>query len=139
MKYTNILKVSILLLICGTLFSSCSKYDQGPGLSFRSKSARVTNHWKVQKVLWEGDDVTELLEGQTYEFKEDNTYAIYDNDIVSENGKWSLVEEKEKLEMIDNEYPDEKITYTIIKLKEKEMMWEYTEDDETFEFTFIPK
>lgn len=121
------------------IFSSCSKYENGPGISLRSKTTRVVNHWKVEKAMWDGEDITDLLDGISYEFKNDNSYTFYEDGTSYENGQWALIESKESLEIIDNEYPEDKFSYKILRLKEKEMIWEYTEDDEVFEFTLVPK
>jgi hypothetical protein len=43
------------LLLSATLLS-CGKYDDGPGISFRSKTHRVAGNWEVSKWTVDGDD-----------------------------------------------------------------------------------
>ncbi len=46
-------KFSIILMLFAVtviLFHFCSKYDEGPGLSLRTKTSRITGIWDVEKV-----------------------------------------------------------------------------------------
>ncbi|MEY4002218.1 MAG: hypothetical protein RIT07_260 [Bacteroidota bacterium] len=84
-------------------FSSCGKYEEGPGISLRSKKARVVNTWVIEKYLENGVDLTSdilpFLGSYTIEYKKDETFEIL-NDGDREIGKWSLDSKKENLEMM---------------------------------------
>lgn len=84
-------------------FSSCGKYEEGPGISLRSKKARVVNTWVIEKYLENGVDLTNdilpFLGSYTIEYKKDETFEIL-NDGDREIGKWSLDSKKENLEMM---------------------------------------
>lgn len=41
-------------------FSAC-KYEDGPGISFRSKRDRIANEWIVDKFIYDGKDVTDSV------------------------------------------------------------------------------
>jgi hypothetical protein len=53
-------KLSVLLIFAlaiAFILPSC-KYEEGPSVSFRSKTSRLVNQWKIDKVLINGYDVT---------------------------------------------------------------------------------
>lgn len=52
--------ISICLLAIGLFVGSCSKYDEGPGLSLYSKGMRVQGTWYFSSVLYNDTDSTEL-------------------------------------------------------------------------------
>lgn len=54
------LKISLFAFAAVGLIAmeSCKKYEEGPGLSFRSRAERVANTWRVAKYLEGGIDVT---------------------------------------------------------------------------------
>jgi hypothetical protein len=44
------MKRVLALLICTVcVLSACSPYEDGPGISFRAKKARLEGDWKVTK------------------------------------------------------------------------------------------
>ena len=46
------LKLTTLLLALALIFGSTScKYEDGPGISLRSKTARVAGEWEVNKTI----------------------------------------------------------------------------------------
>ncbi|PLW94724.1 MAG: hypothetical protein C0592_01910 [Marinilabiliales bacterium] len=47
---TRILNIVALVAILATLFS-CSKYDEGPGLSFRSPETRVVGLYELEEIM----------------------------------------------------------------------------------------
>lgn len=56
-KQTNMRKVKLLLvaLIVATFaFTGCKKYEEGPSLSLRSKTTRITGEWKMAKKQFNG-------------------------------------------------------------------------------------
>tara|TARA_B100001287_G_C22557152_1_gene469658 strand:- start:365 stop:808 length:444 start_codon:yes stop_codon:yes gene_type:complete len=44
------MKKLLVLSICSFLLLGCSKYDEGPGLSLRSKKGRITGKWNLTEV-----------------------------------------------------------------------------------------
>jgi hypothetical protein len=53
-------KLAAYALLAGVAISSC-KYEEGPGISLRSKRDRVANEWKVNQFIYDGNDVTASL------------------------------------------------------------------------------
>jgi len=84
-------------------FSSCGKYEEGPGFSLRSKKSRVVNTWVIEKYLENGVDLTSqvlpFLGSYSVEYKKDETFEVL-TDGMREIGKWSFDSKKENLEMM---------------------------------------
>lgn len=47
---TTMLKILFLSVILSTLFA-CSKYEEGPGISFRSPEKRVVGLWELNEIM----------------------------------------------------------------------------------------
>ncbi len=116
------------LAILGSIgLSSCSKYEDGPMVSLRSKKERIANTWKVEKAMDKGSDVTASFEQYKLEMLSDGAAslaALYTlGDLTFEfetKGTWSLQNSNEDLELdFENNAADK--TYEILRLKEKEL------------------
>ena len=75
--------------------ASCSKFEDGPAISFRSKENRLTGKWKLTKWTEKGEDVTMLRTDSNevfYEFFEEKTmsYLVGLNQAIE--GTWELEE-----------------------------------------------
>lgn len=46
----KVLTISALFIMSLVVLNSCSKYEEGPGFSLRSKKARLENTWKFDKI-----------------------------------------------------------------------------------------
>jgi hypothetical protein len=132
------------------IFLACKKYEEGPGLSFRSKTKRLANHWKPEKKLVNGDE--DLLTDE-----EQNTVFIFDESgiyikripngpyYISYEGTWEFKEKKEKLRtyLSYTYFGDpviEDITWEILRLKEKELWLEYiNSNNDKIEYRFVPE
>ena len=120
-KKVALLALSFLLLI------SCSKYDEGPMMSLRSRSERVANIWEVNKATSNGEDVTssfshyELQLSKDGDAELDAEYLIFGQTFkTSTDGTWEFINENENLSL-DLEGDDWDVTYQILKLTEHEM------------------
>ena len=116
---------SVLILVVA---SGCRKYNEGPGLSLRSKTARVSNEWKVESAYDYKDSVTVTQDymGETWEFTKDGEFMERDNGTIEKNGTWNFTPEKDSLQVkvitdIDS--------YYILRLKENEI-WLRDKDEE---------
>ncbi len=81
MKKTIILIVIILLVF----LLGCSRYDDGPCISFRSAKNRVLGTWKVEKLLINDLDSTELYRQQMgceWEFTDEPFYENGDGYVL---------------------------------------------------------
>jgi len=82
-------------------FNSCSKYEDGPALSLRTKKARLSQTWKLDEIDREKVvDVSELSfekNGDVYLFKQ---YEGTEGTITQEiYGEWEWEDDKEKIEI----------------------------------------
>lgn len=103
---TIIMKKSLFTLICLTLiFSSCKKYEEGPGISLRTKKARVVGEWKMEK-LFINDEDTPLTPDEKnikWIFKKDGNYE-YQAATYNEIGTWSFDIKRELIFLTDTEF-----------------------------------
>lgn len=107
-------------------FQSCSKYEDGPSFSLRTKKARLAGEWEVVRVgneTYPQDGYSIEMEfDKEGDFKYTFLYATYS---YSYNGDWEFSSDKEELEIeIDNEVQ----TFEILRLTNKEL---WLEDEET--------
>jgi hypothetical protein len=124
--------LAILMLIASaTIFSGCKKYEEGPGLSFRSKKARLVNTWEIEQYIENGVDKTaeqKADEDWEMEIQDDGDVIIIVTDkqnpsnVDKEEGKWSLKNDDEQLEMV---FPSGIQTFDITRLKSDELWFIY--------------
>ena len=89
--------LTVALLFALTLgFVSCGKYEEGPGLSLRTKKARISNVWKPVKVISNFIEDTAALSLETrVEFTRDDVFRIYiDSSQTWVTGEWEFSEDK---------------------------------------------
>ena len=113
-----------LLILAALIFSGCKKYEEGPSISLRSKTARVANVWAVEYAidLEDGEVITADFFEETWGFTKDGEYVEYKNGAIDKIGSWQFVIDKEAIEITKPAgiTTDVEI-YTILKLKEREM------------------
>lgn len=90
---------SMVALFIAASFSSCGKYEEGPGISLLPKKSRLANEWKVDKYVYaDGTTVTpdeNNTSVMTIEkdgtFKSVNTYTVLGVSTTSEyEGTWAF-------------------------------------------------
>ncbi len=132
MKRTTIHLVTGIFLLAATI-AGCSKYEEGPAISLRSKKARVANNWKIDEQTQNGQkEDPSNYEGIEIELTKDGdaTWSFSSQGISgSFSGTWEFNDDKTKLIMMFNDQGLSDTTESeILKLKEKEM-WLKDEDD----------
>lgn len=72
---TKIISVLMVILVLATI--SCSKYEDGPILSFRSKKTRIDGTWKYESIIYTDQNisVTENLPDDELTFTSDGNYS----------------------------------------------------------------
>lgn len=106
-------KIAIILsVLAGTalLFSSCGKYEEGPGFSLLSKKARITGDWTITEITVNG--VKEDISGSTliYTLKKDGTGLLaysYAGFNFSTPLEWEFGTSKETLKLREKDYDTE--------------------------------
>jgi len=102
---------------------SCKKYEEGPGISLKSKKGRITGVWKSTKDVDIDGKVylTDANDKATMEIKKDGTLIINSNDPTfpfSFSGTWAFANKKEFIEI---KFGNDISKSEIILLKNKEM------------------
>lgn len=121
-------------------FASCKKYEEGPAISFRSKTARVANTWKVEQYLFNGADETNAFNAlfpnyrEVYDKEGNYSYSFDTNNTGS--GRWEFQSNNEEIKRSGvSSQPTE--TLVILKLKEKEFWYYYMDGNDRSEFHMI--
>ena len=108
----------VLLLLLG----ACFKYEDGPLISLRSKTKRLTGVWKEVSVTYKGEE-SETVGSVKVEYKKDGTleYRIMsDGRVINEPGTWEWLDKKNFiLEKADSE--DEYVGLEILRLANNEL------------------
>ena len=87
---------------------SCSKYEDGPLISLRTKKARLTGTWNLEKINGTSPALGEQWE---FEFENDGDYTEYQISVDSWNGtlsqtsttgEWKFKEDGEELHIFYN-------------------------------------
>jgi hypothetical protein len=124
-----------LVLLSGV---SCSRYEEGPNFSMRSKFQRACNVWVIDKVFKEGNDITtdftsyyrnyqlNIFDTKTYTKSWTTNVAI----LYDEAGTWKLTDAKTKL-YFGNTRGD--YEYKILRLANLQLWVEYEENGSTYQ------
>lgn len=107
--------------------ASCSKYEEGPAISLRSKKARVANTWKIESAYRNGNDVTadyDQYQLQMTTNGDAKLVALYTSGNFTveyeTDGTWKFSDDKETL-VLDFNNDEADTRYQILRLKEKEL------------------
>lgn len=132
----NMLRFLLAAISWGLLltFSSCGKYEEGPGISFIPKETRLEELWKLEKYSRNGIDKTDSAFhylGGNYQLRfsdvNDGDYTEYAlecdgcSDMLSWTGKWRFENDKEEIVLESNgrEYGDRR--YKILRLSQDDL------------------
>ncbi|RLD41838.1 MAG: hypothetical protein DRI86_12700 [Bacteroidetes bacterium] len=119
-----IFSIAVIMLT----FSSCKKYEDGPLISLRSKTARLTGEWKIVETT----STEALIKELTFEFKKDGDFSMTvpytytgESFAVTVDGKWEWIDSKESLKI---EVEDNETEWEILRLTNSEF-WFKDEDN----------
>jgi hypothetical protein len=138
MKNAKLIVTILLAVLLELGLNSCKKYPEGPVLSLRSRKERVANNWKVEKVTFNGNDITSnytnISFNETYDKK--GNYS-YNSTLGSGSGKWSFQNNDTQIKR-QGVSGMSTVELTILKLKEKSFWYRFNDGKDTFEFHLIP-
>lgn len=122
------MKNYLLIILSILAFTGCRKYEEGPGLSLRSKKERVSNVWKIEKYFMNDEDRTAQIDSMylTYTLRKDGSYQELMSHMhmyYIEDGKWSFIEDKSAIEIYRT---NDTMTWHIKKLEEDALWVVYT-------------
>ena len=95
------IKYTLLSIISLSIFS-CAKYEEGPGVTLLSKSARMCQKWRpIQSVDGSTEVITNIdSDGSYIEFVKDGSIQFYNKDLMSfvgldaVSGTWKFSDDK---------------------------------------------
>ena len=122
-----------IILIIGASLTGCKKYEEGPALSLRSKTARVANTWKVESFTINGVDNTSSLTSINYTetFDKDGNYS-YNSSAGTGSGKWEFQSDNEQIKRSGVSGQSTETLY-ILRLKEREFWYYYLDGNDRYE------
>jgi len=128
----------LVVVFLMTGINSCKKYDDGPMLSLRSKTARLVNDWVIDRVMNKGVDATaNYPEDYLLTINDDLTYSWVSNGVTQE-GTWAFDDKKETVSFTQTTTGMATL-YTIKRLKNKELTLEQAVNTETYTFYMVQK
>ena len=136
---TNI-KTIVIMLLATAFVASCSKYEDGPKISLRTKKARLSNTWKLELYTINGQDKTQeflAIAGQNYRLRieKDGKYSTEGN--FPDQGTWELGEDKDDIRLKSNDPNTEEQSYRILRLKNDETWVKQTQSNgDVWEYHF---
>lgn len=137
MKTNN--KITTLLLLLAIVIipsiESCKKYPDGPMLSLRSRTERVSNTWKVDNYKENGNDYTSLVSGYTETFTKDGNYS-YSWGSLAGTGTWAFQNHDAEIRITGVSNQSD-YTLVILKLEEKQFWYYYMDGNDKKEFHMV--
>jgi len=79
--------IAIIIGFMLPVVQSCTKYEDGPKISLRSRTERVANTWKVDNYKVKGVDYTSLVTSYNETFTKEGNYN-YEWGGASGSGTW---------------------------------------------------
>ena len=132
MKNRHIFFPLVLLLILTV--TACKRFDEGPDFSIWSVKNRLVNTWEWSYALENGTNRTGELEGTTIEFTDNNVVKICTGDDPCQEGNWSLISKKQKLQLI---FDQEAVAYDILMLRKNEIWLVFTNDTQDIRWELV--
>ena len=134
MKTLRILSMAVLAATF--VFSSCSKYEEGPAFSLLPKKTRLTGEWEVEKYVdANGEETNASGDDATMQLNSDNTAELKMNFFGTTaivNGEWEFIDDKEGLRLTLDFNGNESVEESkILRLKNKELWLEDENGGET--------
>ncbi len=93
----NFLKAGIALtMVSALVLGSCGKYEEGPGLSLRTKTARITGVWDAKEYVSSNGTVTADNSTSTVEMVKDGAFKVTSGSTTT-TGTWEFSSDKSKV------------------------------------------
>jgi hypothetical protein len=140
----------IVTIEYSVILTSCKKYPEGPSLSLRTKSARLSNSWKIQSYKFNNIDSTTfvksyLLNNYLLTINKQGSYSMQYNVVLgflsipfNEAGKWAFSNNKKNV-IFTKESGNTPASvgsnsnWEILRLKESELWAKYTLNNDVTE------
>jgi hypothetical protein len=135
-----------LMIFTAWSLGGCSKYDDGPRFSLRSKKERVTNNWVATRVFRNDIEETNFyfLYGMEFQRNGGFIWRIDRNDdnldLAERAGTWQLTAANTQIEITfleaDPDTDQEKLFLTIRRLAEDELWVSFIYRGDTYDLQF---
>jgi len=139
MKKMKNLKQYVMLVVFTSImfigFQGCKKYPDGPLISFKSRTERVSNSWKVDNYKINGNDYTSLVTGYTELFTKDGSYS-YKFGLISGTGTWVFQNNDAEIRITGTDNQST-VTLHIQKLEDKQFWYYIMDGNDKKEFHMI--
>ena len=116
---------------------SCKKYPDGPSISFRTRTARLCQTWKIDNAKRNGSDYTSFVTNyqETY-LKSGNYSYMWGN--LGGTGKWAFQNDDKEI-FVNGVSQQSSHTLIILRLAENSFWYYYMDGGDKYEFHMIPK
>ncbi len=136
------MKQIIGIILSLFILSSCSKYEEGPGINFVGKKERVTNKWTPVNTYINGIDRSHEYEGDVFEMSREGKFTLITKYNEVFHGDWEFTNEKRNV-LVRMYYPNtesvsEVIEWEIIKLRKSQLWLKATINGVLYEHYFEP-
>lgn len=130
--------------------TSCSKYDEGPTLSFKSPEKRITGKWLLDK-YYVNDNLVNLnelgIEKWEKTFNADSsgmqTIKLIGFEPVNEDFEWQFDDKKlnfrERFKTSDNQWTDFTKYKKILRLSSSDLWYIEMQGDDEIKYFFVKK
>lgn len=92
-----IMKKWIPLFVLVVVLASCSKYEEGPNVSLKTKKERITNKWKLRSAWVNGHYALDQVYDHIYEITKEGNITLINFDQQIHHGSWEFTDEKQNL------------------------------------------
>ena len=126
----SILKISVLIIALSSILVSCKKYVDGPMVSLRTKKARLTGDWVIDKVTVNGEDKTadyQAVQGANFVLKIEKDEKYHTEGAFPDAGSWKLGEDKDDVYFTSDQPGSKEQPFRILRLKNKELWLKATD------------
>lgn len=132
----KIISLGVLAVFLMVGLNSCGKYEEGPGISLRSKTKRIEGEWKIDRVTQDDIDVTNAFPAVVQNFGDDGVYTATHNG-QPYVGVWELDSDKENI-LITMTGSSDQEKYKIIRLKNDDMWLDNVVGAQTVRYYLVP-
>lgn len=137
MKTKN--KISALLLIVMAIMTptiqSCKKYSEGPAISLRSRTSRITNTWLIANYKVNNNDYTPSVNGYSETYLPNGTYSFHWGNTEG-SGRWAFQNNDREIRITGVSQKDSETLY-ILKLEKNEFWYYYLDGNDKYELHLI--
>lgn len=137
---TKIKNLTFAILLAALIIiplQSCKKYPDGPFISFRTRTDRLAQTWKIESAKRNGSDYTSSVSTyiETYTKAGDYSYSWY---IMGGGGKWAFQNNDKEIFVSEVGVRSSRIQ-TILRLEESSLWYYYMDGNDKYEFHMVPK